>query len=196
MYSPDDVARSIRRYVGAMLGPPWVIDLERRAVADDERPAGLIELGRAQVRRARTSIPQGEVELFAPLTVMLYPSLDKPRQAGRTARNLAFALEQLVVLGADGLVFADDRPASGPERIPLYDYSDVPLEGTAAEREGPEFPHDVLFVEDYGVNPVQDPQDPKRWSVALDCRVSWEQPGRAAPDAPITARMPPTLTVR
>lgn len=193
MYDQDDIARSVRRYVAEMLGPPWAIDLERKEVRDDARPAGLVEVAQSRVRRARVSIPQGNVEMFAPVSVTLYPSLADPREAGRTARVLTHALLQLIVVGADGPTFEDGRPASGPERLPLYDYADVPLTGTAAQRQGPAHPHDLLWAEDYGVRPIQDPQDPQRWTVALDMRVSWEQPGRVSQadlDAPIATAMP------
>lgn len=192
MYGPDDIVRSFRRTVAEMLGEPWALDLERKEVLDEARPAGVIEIGREQVRRARTSIPQGEVELFAPVTLTLYPELAEPRQAGRTARQLAGRLHDLMKFGADGPVFENGRPASGPERLPLYDYADVLLIGTAQQRSGPQFPHDVLWVEDYGAGPVQDPLDPERWTVVLEARLSWERPGRVGPDAPIAAPDPQT----
>lgn len=193
MYEPDDIVRSVRRYVAVMLGPPWQLDLERKEVADDARPAGVLETGPEAVRRARATVPQGSVELFMPLTVSLYPPLAEPREAGRAARRLSGSLLDLLLVGADGPVFADGRRAAGPERIPLYDYSNIPLIGTAAERAGPEFPHDVLWVEDYSARPVQDPLDPQRWTVVLELRVSYERPGRVGPVAPLTARLIPTL---
>lgn len=190
MYDPDDIARSVRRYVAEMLGPPWALGLERKEVKDEARPAGSVELGAVSVRRSRSTIPQGEVSRFMPVTVTLYPGLAAPREAGRTARMLAHGLERLISSGAEGPIFASGRPASGPERIPLYDYSPVPLEGSTAEREGPALPHDVLWAEDYSTRAVQDSQDPRRWTVVLELRVSWEAPGRIGPDAPIAVAMP------
>lgn len=198
MYDVDDIARSVRRYVSELLGPPWELNLERTDVADDSRPAGLVELGQARVRRARASIPQGSVEMFMPVTVTLYPSLAPPREAGRTARGLAHGLQQLVQTGLVGPTFADGRRSAGPERIPLYDYSPVPLTGTDEERVPPAHAHDVLWAEDYGTRALQDPMDPQRWTVVLELRVSWEQPGRAdevAQAAPIAERMPATIRV-
>ena len=190
MYGMDDVVRSVRRTVAEMLGPPWNLDLERREVPDDERPAGLIEPGAPSRRPARTSIPQGNVVHLLPLTVTLYPSLEEPRISGRTARQLAQGLEDLAAYGTEGPVFQDGRPASGPERWPLYDYVDVPLEGTPEERRGPAFPHDVMWLEDAAARTIQDVQDPTRWTVVLDVRVSWEAPGRVGPPAPIVRSMP------
>lgn len=192
MGDPDDVARSVRRYIAGMLGPPWEIDLERVPVADEDRPVGSIETGVAAVRQARISVPQGQVILFMPVTVTLYPSLQAPNLAGQTARRLAHALEQLMVYGADGLNFASGRPAAGPERIPLWDYADVALEGDAAARSGPEFPSSVMWVEDYTSQPIQDTMDPQRWTVILDMRLSWEVAGRAGEPAPPVGSMPQT----
>jgi len=194
VYGEDDVARSVRRYVAAMLGDAWHLDLERKEVVDDARPAGVIETGPVTTVGARTAIDQGNVTESMALTVTLYPALAEPRTAGREARKLAQRLRLLVVSGAEGIVFQGGRPASGPERIPLYDYANIPLVGTVAERRGPDFPHDVLWVEDYSVRPIQDALDAERWTVALDCRVSWERPGRVPPEAPITTAMPGTAT--
>lgn len=180
MYDHDDIGRSVRRYVAEMVGEPWQLDLERKEVVDDARPAGVVEVGDVRPRRGRAgSLQQGNVEEFAPVTVSLYPELLEPRQAGRAARLLASDLYDLIRFGtADGAVFLGGRPASGPERIPLYDYALVQLVGTAEERRGPANPHDVLWAEDYSCRPIQDPLDPQRWSVILEMRVSWERPGR------------------
>lgn len=193
MYRDDDVARSVRRHLAEWLGPPWVLNLERVEVADDDRPAGLIEVGIARARAARAALPQGNVTEFAPVSIALYPPLAEPREAGRAARDLASGLRDLLTFGADGPLLVSGRPASGPFRLPLYDYAAVPLAGSAAERRGPERAHDVLWVEDQGVRPVQDPMDARRWSVIADLRVSWERPGAVRPGdvgAPLAARMP------
>lgn len=192
MYDVDDIARSVSRLLAETLGQPWRLDLERREVRDDERPAGLIEVGQVRTRRARTSVPQGDVEEFAPLTLTLYPALDEPQVAGRAARLLAAKLTRLITVGADGPLLTSGRRASGPERWPLYDYSAVKLSGTAAERRGPARAHDVLWLEDYGVRAIQDPADARRWTVVADVRLSWERPGAIVPGPapPIATEMP------
>lgn len=208
MYGTDDIGRSVGRYlIGWLGGAPWTLELERVEIRDDDRPAALVEVGQMRTRRARVSRDQGNVTEFAPLTVMLYPAVGEPRAAGRAARDLATSLKRLIDGGADDLDVdtpdfrqVNGRPAAGPERMPLWDYAAVPLESDAdteeeraAERAGPELAHDVMWVEDYGVNAVQDPQDARRWSVALDARVSWERPGRIpveAQDAPVVVDLP------
>lgn len=192
-WDADNIARSVRRYVTDMLGPPWAIDLERTEVSDADRPGGLIEIGLEQVRFARRTIPQGNVSAFRSVTVTLYPSLDAPRRAGRTARHLADGLMRLIVIGADGPMRASGRPASGPETLPLYDYSMVALDGTVEERTGPEFAFDVMWAEDYSCRALQDPMDAQRWSVILEMRLSYEYPGRVSVTdqaAPIVGSLP------
>lgn len=185
MYDADSIARSVRRYVAEMLGAPWALSLERAEVRDDARPAGVVEIGQTRLRSGRVSIPQGSVVRFAPVTVTLYPALAEPRSAGRAARQLASRLSDLIGVGAEWYDAVTGRPLAGPDRIPLYDYDDVALDGTEEERSGPALPHDWLWAEDYGAEPVQDPIDPRRWSVVMDLRVSWEQPGRVTPEAPL-----------
>lgn len=173
-YDTESIARSIRRYMSGLLQQPWSVSLELEEVRDDRRPAGVIEVGEVRTRRARISVPQGEVEEFAPVTVTLYPAvLDgagaplTPRATGRAARLLENGVRLLVVSGAE------DVALGGPERFPLWDYSAV-----APGSPGPADPIDVLWVEDYSTRAIQDPDDARRWSVILDCRLSWERPGR------------------
>jgi hypothetical protein len=177
-YDPESIGRSIRRYMAGLLTQPWSVALEAREVRDDQRPAGVIELGEVRTRRARISIPQGEVEEFAPVTVTLYPRiLDvdgttylDARVTAREARLLSDSIRQLIVSGAEGVAM------SGPERFPLWDYSAV-----APGTPGPADPIDVLWVEDYSVRTLQDTDDLRRWSVAVDARLSWERAGRVPP---------------
>lgn len=185
MYDPEDITRSIRRYLGLMLVAPWSVALQREEVRDDQRPAGVIELGQEKNRFARDSIPQGDRINFAPVTISLYPALGEPRVAGRAARQLAGDVRDLFQVGGDGVVFQDGRRACGPNRIPMWDYAAADP-GTP----GPQFPLDVMRVEDVGVDAMQDPLDARRYSVIAELRVSWELPGREAPTAPFVADVP------
>lgn len=189
-YDPESIGRSVRRYLSGVLTQPWSVALETQEIRDDSRPAGVLELGEVRVRRARVSIPQGEVEEFMPLTLSLYPRiLDvddvplDPRITAREARLAASALQLLVTSGAEGVAM------SGPERFPLWDYSAV-----APGTPGPADPIDVLWVEDYAIRTLQDPDDTRRWSVIMDCRISWERPGRVPPVAPTLTDVPGTFT--
>lgn len=184
-YDEDSIARSVRRYVFAVLDEAWTIDLQRDEVKDDARPAGVVEMGEARLREGRSAIPQGNVTRFAPVTVTLYPVVQDPRKAGRAARKLSTLMNDLIVFGLDLRNPDTGRLVAGPERIPLYDYDAVDYDADPPVIEGPDLPHDVLWAEDYSSNAIQDPLDPRRWSVVLEMRVSWEQPGRTVPDAPL-----------
>lgn len=180
MHDPEDFARSIRRYLGLMLTQPWDLRLQREEVRDDARPAGAIETGREQERWARDSVPQGDRIMFMPVTVSLYPALGEPRAAGRAARQLAGDVRDLLQVGGDGVVFSDGRRASGPKRIPLWDYA-----AAAPGSAGPPFPYDVMRVENLSVDSIQDPMDARRWSVIAELRLSYELPGREPDPAPV-----------
>jgi hypothetical protein len=73
----------------------------------------------------------------------------------------------------------------------------VAVEGTDEERDLPAGaePQGWLRVNDSGVTSVQDPDDPRRWTVILELRVEWERPGRVpqeAVDAPLVQSLPGT----
>jgi hypothetical protein len=193
MWTADDISRSLRRYLAAALPEEWTIRLEVREVRDEDRPVAVVELGAISSVRAREAITQGEVESLAPVTITAYPPLpDEPkagedpatdplREARQQAATIASGLERLLVYGLTVTTEPEEGQRvhwAGPFRIPLYDYADVPLSGP--EREGPKEPHDVLWVpqESVSVEPIQDTEDRRRWSVAMDFRVSMEAPGR------------------
>lgn len=195
MHDLDDVLRSVRRYLAATLGEPWVIYLARSDVADDDRPAALIDAGDLRAPAGRATLHQGPVEHTLPLTVTCWPSPAPETWAAHTARGLASQLNALVVHGLDLGQDANGRPVAGPYRIPLYDYSDVPVIGGTP---GPADPYDRLWVDSHSTRAFQDPGDPRRWNVVLELTLSWETPGRLGPeaDAPITAAMPVTYRGR
>lgn len=192
-YDQQSIARSIRRYLGLYVvpGPPWDVQLERVEVRDDARPAGVLEVGEETSSHARETIWQGEVENVMPVSLALYPALAEPAAAGAVSRRLASSLRAVWQHGLEArsdpsLRFADDKPACGPSRIPLWDY-----DGIADNGAGPVHPHDVLWLEDWSVRTLQDPMDARRWTVASDLRVSYEAPGRVPPGAVIVRKLSP-----
>ena len=192
-WESDDVARSIRRYLDPVLDDAWTIRLERREVADEDRPVAVVETGPESTLRAREAITQGEVESLMPITITLYPPLgpdpaeeedppaDPIRAARQAAAQLASGLNRWLAYGLTVTTDLEDggkRHWAGPFRIPLYDYAGVPL--TGPDRAGPKEPHDVLWVprESVSVEPIQDTDDLRRWSVVCNFRVTVEAPGR------------------
>lgn len=162
--------------------PPWRVRTERQPVADEERPVAVVEVATAAVTtRARISIPQGNVEKAQTFGLMLYPVIgDSAAESRLEAARVAQLLEDAIGVG---LLDGDGESLTRPERIPVYDFEGVPVKG--ATRAGAAEPYGYLWVEDFPVEPVQDPEDPLRWTVACPLRVSWEQGGRERPPAPL-----------
>lgn len=209
MYQPDDVQRSIRRYLSQTLetidpAKRWRLAFQAEQVRDDQRPQGLIELGRiAGSGRSRVAIPQGNVIEGAPVTITLWPEMHDAagallnvRVAERYAKAYAGQVYDLFRFGLDLPPLPADhpthpnRPRCGPERVPLYDYSQAATTGPPADRQGPADPHDWLWVESYSARAIQDPEDARRWTVIAELTVSWERPGRVGPPATPVTGMP------
>lgn len=201
-FSLDDRHRSIRRFVMNAVGsPPWTVRTEVQPVADEERPVAVVEpIGVAATTRSRTSIPQGEVERAQSFAVTLYPVLAETAAESRLeAAGVADLLDQAITVGlvTDVVPGVDPEPDTGgellspPQMIPVYDFAGVAVKGAA--RAGPAEYYGWLRVEDYGVQPLQDPEDPLRFTVVCTVRCSWEQAGRSRRDVvegPLVGSMP------
>lgn len=191
MFEPDDVARSIRRYLGLLVrtgpSPDWTLRLERRVVADDDRPVGVVLLGDATTVQARETFDQGNVVDLYPVTVYLYPPVEadaqKARREGDSLRHLAhrwirfgFPLRR----GPAELLDEDGRPKAGPFRLPLWDWDGIPSEGPADRRRPPENAHDAMIVlpESLTAQNLADEEDERRRTVAVEFRLQVEMPGR------------------
>jgi hypothetical protein len=192
MYEPDDIVRSVRRYLSLMLvGPPWTLRVERREVKDSERPVGVIEAGALTSPIRRVARFQGLSESILPITISLYPEIpatptaDSLREAAQEARKLQSLMSRWVTYGIPiyGHPFGQKRLMSGPFRFPLWDYEDVPL--TGKDKAGPAEPHSVLWVSEasfsargaFDTVAIQDPDDAARWSVIQNIQVSMENSG-------------------
>lgn len=180
-YAVDDRHRSLRRFVMNAVGsPPWRVRTERQPVADEQRPVAVVEASTPMVTTAaRVSIPQGNVTRQQTFALVLYPVI------GESAAEARLEAERVAELLGDaidvGLVDDDGALLTAPQRIPVYDFAGVAVKG--ADRRGGADPYGWLWVEDAPVSALQDPEDPLRWTVACDMRVSWEQAGRDRPQA-------------
>lgn len=163
----------------------WKLRLERREVKDEERPVAVIVSGPISTVRARTSLLQGDVEEAMPITMTLYPrvlsaSADDLRKARQEASRLKSHMTELLNTGLTVRAEVEGRQVdfAGPFRVPLWDYTDVPL--TGAEKGGPGDPHAVLWVDEASANvqAIQDPEDPVRWTIIANFRISVVRPGR------------------
>lgn len=186
-FSLDDRHRSIRRFLMNALGsPPWTIRTERQPVADEQRPVAVVEVvSPAATTWSRTSIPQGDVRRSQAFALTLYPQLGaSPAEAGHAARELAELLTNAIGYGLN----ADDGSRlSAPEALPVYNFAGVPVKG--ATRAGPAVPYGWMDADDFPVRPVQDPEDPLRWTVVCDLRVTWWQGGRVRPTTELPVRV-------
>jgi hypothetical protein len=191
MFEPDDVARSVRRYLGLLLptGPPpdWTLRLERRNVSDDARPVGVVLLGEATTIEARETLEQGTVVDQYPVTVYLYPEVAEDAQVARREGDaLRSLLHRLMKLGPalkDGppeLLDENERPKAGPYRLPLWDWDGIPSVGEAKDREPPEHAHDAMIVvsDSLNVQNLDDEEDERRRTVVCEFRLWVESPGR------------------
>lgn len=187
---PDDIYRSLRRYVWQMLGGQTPVRLQRTRVEDDERPVAILEPGVLGTPHSRAgTVNQGDVQKQQPLTVVCYPVLGATAaESAQIARELGNLLDAGF---CRGLVTDDDPPVNigAPWRIPVYDFAEVPISGP--DRGGPADPYMYANVDEtFNVRPIQDAMDELRYTVVANLRVSWWASGRIPPTAPIATSMP------
>jgi hypothetical protein len=76
------------------------------------------------------------------------------------------------------LPVANTTKLGWPNRIPLYDYDGVPLTEAPNDESGRPSASDYLKVNDFSIQNLPDPDDPRRIVVAADIRLSWRRTGR------------------
>jgi hypothetical protein len=194
-FSPDDIHRSLRRFIWQALPDGWKVRTERQPVADNERPVCVVEPSSPLTTGlARTSIPQGNVEKLQSFSAMAYPVLGQTAAASRVeAQAIATALDQAFTVGLVEGEGADAVNLGGPFMLPVYDFDGVPVSGR--DRAGPADPYGYARVEDLAVRPLQDPVDYLRYTATCDLRLRWEQGGRLVAPAPLAGSIVPTPVI-
>lgn len=193
-FSLDDRRRSLRQYVAlGMDGSGDLYDLRvlREEIADDARPAGLIEPATpvGALGNPRTTVPQGAVQQQQTFAVVLYPRVEDEEDPRVHRLRADLHAQRLYDVISIGLVNDDDTELSRPGMVPLWDHADAAT-GGPARGNVPADPYAWMTVEDWTVQPIQDPLDDKRWSIVGSLRCSWWHPGRVAADEPIAVSMP------
>lgn len=129
-FALDDRHRSMRRFLMNALGsPPWRLRTERQPVKAEERPVGVVEpAGPVATTRARTTVPQGDVDKTQTFSIMLYPETgDTAADSRLIASEVGQRLDDAITGGliepppADPVVFAwaGNQPLSGDIGSPI-----------------------------------------------------------------------------
>lgn len=158
------VVRSISRHVARMLGDDYTdvrpADLEGSFV----RPFALVELVAGHAITSSAILR----DIRLPVTVSAYPrSDDDADEAWRLAMETAEKLE---------LGFTTNLlPPGDVFRIPLYNYTGVPMDATTEERGYCDY---LRVFPPVGINPIKDAEDRRLWTVAVDFRCGYRRVGR------------------
>lgn len=195
----ENVIRSVQRWAAVTClclpdGDQWTVETSAREVLDSKRPLVLVELGGdVEATFVRPTWTSGDRRLQASMLVTAFPTvLEAPRQARAGATTVQSLLRDAVDVG----IVTTGPPVvqhGGPLSIPLYEYAGVPLEGPG--RAGPASPYNHLTIESAPVRAIADPEDERRWTVALTLRLSWWAAGRSrqSPLQPPVVRQVPVI---
>lgn len=161
---PYSVSRSIARYVARILGDDWEDVRPAEVEGSFDRPYALVE----QVGGRTVGGSAMLADVSVPITISAFPrSHEDADEAWRIAMQTVERLE-------DG--FASDLyPPGAPYRIPLYDYSEVPMDATTDDRAHCDY---LRVTQPVGISPVKDAEDKRLWMIAVDFRCGYRRLGR------------------
>jgi hypothetical protein len=169
----DDALRSMNKYVAVALGGAW----EVRTAAEEST----YRTPFARVAFAGPAVYEGGpayVDVTRPLTAHSYP--DYPE--GGTIEQSKHLAEQL-----EEVLFQAFRVGVGkgePERIPLYNFNGVALDGGGSNFRGD---HDYMRIVrgSLSIEQLADPTDERWISVIVNMRVTWRRAGRRIEGKPV-----------
>lgn len=164
MRTARDARRSLRKYIGDVLGDAW-------EVRDDDEQ-GMVTLPHARVRRTAPSTFQGSrhtTDVTASFALYCTPV---PSGSSSDAYDEADRVEELLVQG-----FRVGVGRGAAARVPLWDFDHLTDADTSMVRGHA----DYMRIESFSINQLPDPDDPNRVDVVADLRVSWRR-ATAKPD--------------
>ncbi len=178
----NDVWRSISRYFSQVF-PEYNHYLGRRE-GDFERPAVVVK----RVGETLTGRQLGfaRPEKTQPFVVYIYP---EPHENLDQSEMRATQAEQTLCDAIDKGV-----GVARWMRLPLWDFDGIGLDEPLVAEDEDEPDHEFVRVVDFGcADPVHDEEDPTRWTLVGNLRVTWLTVGRQAPDRALVAG-PPIFT--
>jgi hypothetical protein len=161
-----DVLRSTHKYVASMLPDEWEVRLWD-GEGEFNRPFARV----AKVGPLLARGPAWYTDVTQPMVVHSYPV---PQE---TVEHSIFAAEEVEELLHEG--FRVGIPPLGyPLRIPLWDWTGVPLDGPnsdSVER----LDHDYIRIapDSLQINRLHEPVDDRLITVVTEMRVTWRRPG-------------------
>lgn len=164
MRTPLDAAKSVQRYFGLVLPPPWDVRRTLEAGMEVERPFALVTRNGPVL----SSGPINAVEVSLAFTVHAYPPVPDLRQ---DADDLGLELSHLLWQAVEGGV-----GPGRPRRLPLWDFdpATVPAGQAAPFRSTRDF---LRVAADPQINVIADTDDPRALTVALDVRCTFRRRG-------------------
>jgi hypothetical protein len=165
-----DAHRSMAKYVALALGDPWEV---RLAVMEGDwiRP-----LARVTPSTAISTVPIGahHVEWRLSFAIVAFPALTLDAESGAVeAAGVADSLVRAFAgPGAHTPAYSARSGRGHPRRVPLWNFTGVPL--TQAAPESARDPRDFArLLEGPNVQTAPDPNDDAAFVVTCDVRLSW-----------------------
>lgn len=180
-----DALRSLKKYVAQALGPEWEVRLAWQE--------GVFSRPFCRVGFAGPELLTGAahtIDVVQPFNVLCHP-VEQPSsdasmlEVGRVSGLLTDAFR----IGVQWDEPSDPSdPTSAlvkvrgrPNRVPLWNWEGVPLDGSVAQR----FERDYLRVVNLSVNVVEDPSEELLRAVACDLRLNWRRRGEILSGIPM-----------
>jgi hypothetical protein len=172
----DDALMSLSRYLSECF-PDYELHVAPQE-GEFTRPAIVVRIA------GDTVFPRGAwhtADIVQPFIIFIYPrtvetAIEAQRQAIRAEHTLQNAVR-----------FGEGR--ARPHRIPLYDYSDTPL-----DQPGPLEPEGFLRVDDFNSRREADNEQQTSWRIVSNLRLEWRRIAVQEPLSPLVEALPVTNT--